>query len=40
MGMLLIIGLVAAMVIVAFLFFWKKKVPVGKLEDADDESEN
>jgi len=40
MGMLLIIGLVAAIAIVAFLFFGKKKEPVGKLEESDDESED
>ena len=39
MGILLIIGLVAAIAIVAFLFFWKKNEPVGKLEDSDDGSE-
>jgi len=36
MGMLLIVGLVAAIAIAAFLFFGKKKEPVGKLEDAND----
>jgi len=40
LGILLIVGLVAAIAIAAFLFFGKKKEPVGKLEESVDESED